>query len=632
MDRYQNELSQAAQRLAEIIKARQPQEGMPLKVISGEVKSVTSDNSKAIVVVNEQELSVFNKSKDKLTAGESVWLGYFKTLADAVILFRNGPSTPSSGGGVGEDLGNGNERFNDYVNNTCAEDEGCKFNTLKGSSNKVLGGQANLLYGFNNTANNTTTGNLIGGMSNSAAVGTYASSITGVSNTLLSGSSGTGANTVSGENNTVSGRDNIVSGNQNGVSASRCMAVGYKNSVSGTDQMAAGRENVIEGSNNFVIGKLNHLINNDNNENNICGGEQNYVYSANNMVSGRYNSVSGTGICNVIGGQSNQANYYGYNAVFGRQNQAWGYSIVSGNLCQADTFAQAGGQYCFAGEQSAAFGYRAYAGVDQDALDRGASVNYASQSALGHRCFSFGYFLHNQSDNAFVCGRYNEEGKNHYAFIVGSGHQARPEEGETEDVRANVFDIAWSGDTSTQGSYNTLGADYSEHEEWADGNPDNEDRAGHFVTYVGNKIRYANSDDDYILGVVSATPAVVGDGDIGYWRGRFETDVFGRVIYEKAEVVRHRVNDEGEDEEYTVIQDVPKTASDYDPTREYIPRSERPEWSPVGTHGKLIVVDDGTCEVDGYCTAADGGIATKADKGYRVIERLDDTHIRIRLR
>ena len=31
MDRYQNELSQAAQRLAEIIKARQPQEGMPPK-------------------------------------------------------------------------------------------------------------------------------------------------------------------------------------------------------------------------------------------------------------------------------------------------------------------------------------------------------------------------------------------------------------------------------------------------------------------------------------------------------------------------------------------------------------------------------------------------------------------------
>jgi hypothetical protein len=36
--------------------------------------------------------------------------------------------------------------------------------------------------------------------------------------------------------------------------------------------------------------------------------------------------------------------------------------------------------------------------------------------------------------------------------------------------------------------------------------------------------------------------------------------------------------------------------------------------------------------VEGYCTAADGGIATKADKGYRVIERLDDTHIRIRIR
>lgn len=252
--------------------------------------------------------------------------------------------------------------------------------------------------------------------------------------------------------------------------------------------------------------------------------------------------------------------------------------------------------------------------VAANQLDNSIMVGEGLVYLEGNGIAVFGYY-----------NQYNEASPRTFLLEVGNGTDTAN--------RSNALELTNAGSLYIAGSYYTLGADYSEHEEWADGNPNNEDRAGHFVTYVGNKIRYANSDDDYILGVVSATPAVIGDSDIGYWRGRFETDVFGRVIYEKAEVIRHRVNDKGEDEEYTVIEDVPKIARDYDPTREYIPRSERPEWSPVGTHGKLIVIDDGTCEVDGYCTAADGGIATAAfGGGYRVLERLDENHIRIRIR
>ena len=45
--------------------------------------------------------------------------------------------------------------------------------------------------------------------------------------------------------------------------------------------------------------------------------------------------------------------------------------------------------------------------------------------------------------------------------------------------------------------------------------------------------------------------------------------------------------------------------------------------------GVLPVRDDGTCEVNGYCKVTNGGIATKANSGYRVIERVSDNAVKI---
>ena len=67
-------------------------------------------------------------------------------------------------------------------------------------------------------------------------------------------------------------------------------------------------------------------------------------------------------------------------------------------------------------------------------------------------------------------------------------------------------------------------------------------------------------------------------------------------------------------------------------TLEYVPRGARKEYSKVGLLGQLVVQDDGTCEVNGYCTASVNGVATKSDSGYRVIKRIDETHIKIILK
>ena len=163
---------------------------------------------------------------------------------------------------------------------------------------------------------------------------------------------------------------------------------------------------------------------------------------------------------------------------------------------------------------------------------------------------------------------------------------------------------------------------------------DNQDRVGLFVTLDGENIRIANSNDDYILGVVSATPSIVGDSYFGdNWHGMYETDIFGRYIIDTVHVEEHIDEETGETipdhyEERLVLN------PEWNHEQKYEAREDRSEWSAIGMLGKLIVIDDGTCEVNGYCKVADNGIATKSDdkSGYRVMARLDDTHIKILFR
>lgn len=205
-------------------------------------------------------------------------------------------------------------------------------------------------------------------------------------------------------------------------------------------------------------------------------------------------------------------------------------------------------------------------------------------------------------------------------FIVGCG--------DGLNSRANCFRAAENG---TYGkTYNTTGADYAEMFEWLDGNVNNEDRAGKFVTLNGDKIIFATSSDDYILGVVSGNPSVCGDVYDDEWKGMFNTDIFGRPIYTK------QIIEEEKDEESNIIKkartnDVLEVNPSYDSTKPYIPRSERPEWSPVGLLGKLVCIDDGTAEVNHYVKVNDDSIATASSERtkYRVMERLDENHIRI---
>ena len=109
------------------------------------------------------------------------------------------------------------------------------------------------------------------------------------------------------------------------------------------------------------------------------------------------------------------------------------------------------------------------------------------------------------------------------------------------------------GNLNVEGVVNVNGSDYAEKFESIEDCP-----VGRFVTLDGEKIRLAQPGDDYILGVTSENPAIIGD------------------------------------------KDNPGT--------------------PVGLVGKLWVESDGTCKVNGFAVSGANGIATDGGStGYRVM-------------
>lgn len=213
------------------------------------------------------------------------------------------------------------------------------------------------------------------------------------------------------------------------------------------------------------------------------------------------------------------------------------------------------------------------------------------------------------------------------AFVVGNG---------TASAASNAFRVDYNGKPWAKSTITTSGCDYAEFFEWEDQNVNNEDRRGYFVTLNEDKIKIAEP-GDYILGIVSGMPSIAGNGDED-WRGRYVYDEFGDFVYEEFEYeVEELVNVTDEETGETTVEKhlVKKTGTkykenpDYDPTREYTHREERPEWDAVGMLGVLSVRDDGTCQVNGYCSVADDGIATSSESGYRVIKRVNDHIVKV---
>ena len=370
-------------------------------------------------------------------------------------------------------------------------------------------------------------------------------------------------------------------------------------------------------------------------------------------------------------------NDYTSNIAYGSNSHAEGEdTMASGDSSHAEgksTFAEG---YCShaEGQSTTAHGSNSHA-EGESTVANGSNSHAEGESTVasgycshaeGEGAVASGYYSHaagyyTTADNCqYVIGKYNSP-RNPIAsvdtvyntsdtvsttypalFIVGNG---------TDDTsRSNAFTVYANGKCKGLSSFGASGADYARQYEWLDGNPNNEDRRGLLVILDGSKIRIATPDDDIedCEGIVSTCPAFV-ENDPDEWHDRYLKDVFGRRITQEVvipeETITKSVEKIDEETGKTVIEEVIEVIPEhtiiqfvinpeYDPKQEYVCRDVRPEWTVVGFSGFIVAVDDGTCQVNGYCTVGKNGSLTMSETrtAYRVMERKDDNHILVRIK
>lgn len=165
------------------------------------------------------------------------------------------------------------------------------------------------------------------------------------------------------------------------------------------------------------------------------------------------------------------------------------------------------------------------------------------------------------------------------------------------------------------------GADYAEYFETEDGKPI---PAGYSVCLTENgKVRISDQENDCPIGIISKMNSVIADAHEDEWQGKYLRDPFGEYIYEEIEekigeaelrekiqkqtdhleheqsiwwlacdeegelnAVHHRFEEALQQLPTRLIRK-PRLNPDYDPNREYLPRSQRTEWVAVGLLGKI---------------------------------------------
>lgn len=340
-------------------------------------------------------------------------------------------------------------------------------------------------------------------------------------------------------------------------------AEGYKNTLTNCNKShVGGSENSVTNADSALISGNKNVMTNSGSTGFVLTGFNNEVRGgiSFSFVAGSYNKVYSGATNSIIVGASNLI-----------VNSSMYAGIIAG---QSNTVSGADCQFVLGSSNTVSAGYCGCIG-DSNIVDKGG-------------CWAVGF------------GADTTNLPNTTRFIIGShGYGAGT---------GNAMYATSDGDIYIAGNYNTMGADYAEYFEWADGNPDAEDRRGMLVTLDGDKIIPANGNG--FLGVISAKPSVVGNSAALHWQDKYKRDVFGCTIRDK----------DGE----------PVLNPEYDPEKKYIPREQRPEWAAVGIVGKLIIVDNGSCKPNGYVSARNGiGAASLSPTNIRVLRRIDDTHVEV---
>ena len=401
------------------------------------------------------------------------------------------------------------------------------------------------------------------------------------------------------------------------------MALGAHSHAEGNDTIAFGYNSHTEGHNTTALGNNSHAEGYET----TASGDQSHAEGTSTIASNHESHAEG--MITTASGAGSHAE--------GHETTASGYaSHAEGELTKASEY------YAHAeGVETTASGVFSHAeGKGTTASNYGSHAEGGFTTASGVGSHAEGKTTTASNYASHASGKYNvamktggtEKNTTGTAFVIGNG--------TGDSVLSNAFSVQYNGTVKAKSTITaSTTADYAEFFEWIDKNTNEEDRVGHFVTLDGDKIKIATSEDDYILGIVSGEPFVLGNGDCDTWNGMFLHDEFRRTMYEPApkiiEILDNKGNPTGEYEEVEGEYEGtrPILNPDYDPTQKYISRFDRTEWSPVGMLGVLAVLHDGTAEVNGYVTVNNEGIATKCARdtrnSYRVIKKISDKVVEV---
>lgn len=196
--------------------------------------------------------------------------------------------------------------------------------------------------------------------------------------------------------------------------------------------------------------------------------------------------------------------------------------------------------------------------------------DYTNNIASGDYSSASGFNNVSNENYMFVVGKFNNNSSNEgKLFVVGNGMD--------NNNRNDAFIVYENGECYAD-VFTTENADYAELFEIYDKSINKDNYKYKFLSLIGDKVKIASSNDNYILGVCSLKPGILGN----------------KQLY------KPNIND-------------------------YI---------AVGLIGKLIVIDNGKCIVDQFCKVDNNGCADlyndKLDGNiphYRVIKRYDENKI-----
>lgn len=386
----------------------------------------------------------------------------------------------------------------------------------------------------------------------------------------------------------------------------------------------------------------------------LASGTASHCEGGGNTASGHYSHAEG--VCTTASGMRShaQGNTTTASGITAFASGCWTTASGQCSFAGGDTSTASGNASFAIGENTTASGYNSFSGGYDTTASGGDSFAIGnSTTASGDYSFSEGYSTkaegvcchasgtHTIASNqySYAIGHYNAKmttggtsnNKVGTAFLIGNG--------TSDNARSNAFSVQFSGITKAANTITaSTTADYAEFFEWIDENPKAEDRVGYFVTLDGNKIKIAEADDDYILGVISGAPFVLGNGDCDVWNGMYLRDEFRRLKEEPAPKMIQVKNKETKKYENQVVEGEYEGTRfvlnpNYDSSQEYKSRFDRPEWAAVGMLGVLPVRHDGTAQVNGYVTVGANGIATACEKtaenAYRVIKENSDSVVEI---